>query len=775
MAEELVITIKGDDQATDDLKRVLGALKQNEQAVKDSGKASDKSAESQRNLAGGMSKMKVAAAAGAAAVAALAAAAGAAVAVVSKLATAAADHGDNAAKVAQQIGVNVEAMQEYAHAAQLSGASQRDVEAGFRRLARAANEAAQGKAEYKEAFDQLGVSVKDASGSLKGMPELTEEIAGKLADMESETQKVALAQEVFGRGGAKLLPMLNQGADGIAAMRQEARDLGIVMSEGATKDAEAYQDAMLRLKSVGKGVMLQLGSGLLPALTALFDALRTIIGPIDTNTNAIRSFAFDAVDILVAGFGALIETISTLSPFFVALYTGVKQQIRTWRILWNVTTGFAKILVAGVAKGIEGILQRFQDMVDGAHALAKALDMDVAGSLAKASRSIEGVQGQLSDFALAGIKSASEDIGDIGEQLKGLGADLMNMPGLDAAIKERLAELQGRVQEAQRGIAAARHATPQQGGDTMPTAPATPDAPKDDSKGDDDAKKKAEDERRRNEIAKARIEILKTENAFVKANLKRRLELRKLQHEELTDKEKELRALEIQHEYEKRMGEIRKANAEAEAKAREDARKATADKRKEEADDIRAIADAFSGTGSQMAADVGKVVDVFADIKEGSASSVDAIGAIGQAASSFAGQMGASAEAQAAILAIFETAMGFATLFTNPAESAGHFLAAANFGMVAATGAGQGKSSGGGGSSLGNGRFRQSADEAARESGKVLAETMGQGEGERGGDVIYVDFSGATMLESAPRVQQRLQAATDEARSRQVRRRAGRG
>lgn len=43
----------------------------------------------------------------------------------------------------------------------------------------------------------------------------------------------------------------------------------------------------------------------------------------------------------------------------------------------------------------------------------------------------------------------------------------------------------------------------------------------------------------------------------------------------------------------------------------------------------------------------------------------------------------ASIAAEAAVRAIWELALGFATLFTNPAESSGHFIAAALFGSVA--------------------------------------------------------------------------------------------
>jgi len=169
-----------------------------------------------------------------------------------------------------------------------------------------------------------------------------------------------------------------------------------------------------------------------------------------------------------------------------------------------------------------------------------------------------------------------------------------------------------------------------------------------------------------------------------------------------------------------------------------------------------------------MAADVGGVLEAFAGIKDGSKSSVDALGAIGQATVGFADQVGVSAEAQAVIMAIFETAMGFATLWTNPAESVAHFLAAANFGMIAATGGGKSKGGGGGGKPASAGANSRSPEDAARENGKILAESFGQQMGGDGGTVINIDFSGSTLLESAPKIQKRLSDAVDMSRSRRV-------
>jgi hypothetical protein len=93
---------------------------------------------------------------------------------------------------------------------------------------------------------------------------------------------------------------------------------------------------------------------------------------------------------------------------------------------------------------------------------------------------------------------------------------------------------------------------------------------------------------------------------------------------------------------------------------------------------------------------IGQVSDQFARYKAGQTSMTNATI---QGASSIAGaiakQVG-GVKAEAGVRAIFETAMGFATL-ANPVESAGHFTAAAMFGLAAGGVLKTGASSGAGG------------------------------------------------------------------------------
>jgi len=92
-----------------------------------------------------------------------------------------------------------------------------------------------------------------------------------LAGVEDESIRAAIATDLFGRAGTQLLPMLVNGAEGLADMRQEAHDLGIVFDQEAANKAAAFNDALTKLKGSVSGVMITVGAFLVDALKPLID------------------------------------------------------------------------------------------------------------------------------------------------------------------------------------------------------------------------------------------------------------------------------------------------------------------------------------------------------------------------------------------------------------------------------------------------------------------------------------------------------------------------
>lgn len=175
-----------------------------------------------------------------------------------------ADAGDAAFKTAQKVGVSVEAWQELAYAAELADVDQQQLSTTLQRLTKNAAAAATGSKEMSTWFRRVGVNVLDSNGKLKQSDKLFSEISDKFAKMPDGARKTALAIGVFGKAGAELIPMLNGGSEAIARAAEEARKLGIIMSDEDAKSAEEFNDNITRMMRSLDGLARIVGNALIP-------------------------------------------------------------------------------------------------------------------------------------------------------------------------------------------------------------------------------------------------------------------------------------------------------------------------------------------------------------------------------------------------------------------------------------------------------------------------------------------------------------------------------
>src|SRR5262249_22861764 len=118
-----------------------------------------------------------------------------------------------------------------------------------------------------------GLKFMQRGGFGQGADDLTR-YADEISRMKDPAQQTARALEVFGRGGTKLLPFLKEGSDGIGKLREEARRLGLVMSEQDVQAAEAFGDQLGIVDKQIRMLKVQIGAALIPALS---EALQTVI------------------------------------------------------------------------------------------------------------------------------------------------------------------------------------------------------------------------------------------------------------------------------------------------------------------------------------------------------------------------------------------------------------------------------------------------------------------------------------------------------------------
>lgn len=193
---------------------------------------------------------------------------------------------DQLGKSAQTLGLPVEELSRLKHAADLSGLSFEDMSTGLTRLNRAMSDAAQNaKGATAKAFAQIGVSATDADGKLRPTSDVIDDLADRFARMPNGAQKTALAMQLLGRQGAAMIPLLNGGASGLKAMKDEADALGITIDTKTARSAEAFNDNLTRLARIKDGIVTRMTAGMLPA----FERLSTLLVEASTKTTIFKT------------------------------------------------------------------------------------------------------------------------------------------------------------------------------------------------------------------------------------------------------------------------------------------------------------------------------------------------------------------------------------------------------------------------------------------------------------------------------------------------------
>ena len=184
-----------------------------------------------------------------------------------------AETGEELNKLAQKTGVSVEALSALKYAAELSDVTTEGLTKGLKHLSTALFDTKVKGDEGGAALKALGVAAMDSAGQIRPTEAVLLDLADKFAAMPDGAEKAALAVKLFGKEGLNMIPMLNQGREGLTGMMEEAKRLGLVMSEDAAQASEAFNDNLKRLHAVTEGLQRQIGAAVIPVLADLTERM----------------------------------------------------------------------------------------------------------------------------------------------------------------------------------------------------------------------------------------------------------------------------------------------------------------------------------------------------------------------------------------------------------------------------------------------------------------------------------------------------------------------
>jgi TP901 family phage tail tape measure protein len=259
------------------------------------------------------------------------AAGGLIVAGLGKMISSATKLGDTFNKMSIRTGASTKMLSALRFAAQQSGASLEIVEKGFTRLSKNMFDSTLGLAEAKRGFEALGITVTDNNGELKATDAVFLELAEKFKGMKDGAEKSAIANTIFGRSGVQLIPILNQGKEGIAKLTEEAERLGIVFS---TDDAQAAADLTDDMNSLSKsfeGAFKTLSVQMMPILSGIANSITGVITKITAwiKENPELARVLTITTAALGGFMLITGPILIVLPKLVAGFVLVKGAMET--------------------------------------------------------------------------------------------------------------------------------------------------------------------------------------------------------------------------------------------------------------------------------------------------------------------------------------------------------------------------------------------------------------------------------------------------------------
>lgn len=229
-------------------------------------------------------------------------------------------------------GISTEELQKYKLSADLLDVSVDTIAKTQTKMKRSMLSAQQGSDNMAEAFSTLGIAIEDSNGNLRSQDEVFQETIEALGKMENETERDALAMQIFGKSATELNPLIEDNGETFKRVADifAKNNLEIVDQETLDK-ANEFQDSLDTIKAMGMATLSTLGTQLAgylaPAMEKISEALGKVFGwlsQLDPKVLAIIGIVAGVVSVLApllitigkiaTGISAIMSLASTLTP-----------------------------------------------------------------------------------------------------------------------------------------------------------------------------------------------------------------------------------------------------------------------------------------------------------------------------------------------------------------------------------------------------------------------------------------------------------------------------
>lgn len=306
------------------------------------------------------------------------------------MANKAAASGDRVDKLSQKVGMSRKGFQEWDYILSQNGMSIESLQGGMKKLNNTIDDAIGGSKTAVNAFGRIGISVDDLKG--KSPEQVFEMTVKALQGMPDGAEKAALANELLGRSGSELMPLLNGSSKSVDELKAKAKELGIVLSDDSIDASVKFTDTLDSLKRSLGAVVTKVGVAVMPIMQKAADwviaNMPTIQMVMGTVFKYIGQFVSAAVDVFQTYFLPVLQFIFNwirdnwpqISNFIGTVFNLIKdiihQATEAIKVIWDLfgehimaavelVWGIIKEVITNLLNIIRGIILAVTSLIKG--------------------------------------------------------------------------------------------------------------------------------------------------------------------------------------------------------------------------------------------------------------------------------------------------------------------------------------------------------------------------------------------------------------------------
>ncbi|CEF48256.1 unnamed protein product [uncultured bacterium] len=285
--------------------------------------------------------------------------------------------------MAREMGISNEKLGEYHHVAKAAGIDTATMEGAVEKLStNLADIATQGVGPAADALRHYGLSARQLASA--GPDAALKASVDLLARIPNAAERAAVATELFGKSGRAMIRISLDGAGAIDRLGQEAKELGLAISDVDSEKIKEANDAMGTISDTLGGVVNRITIGLVPYIKYAADllvdftkegmrggtlvsqgfdfikeAIVLVVDALDTLKNAayiVRGAFSQLTSTAVGGFGEMAKFWNNLPGMSLKVPKGAVQYLDAWKDTLDemgkaeVGEGFDKIMEGAAAK-----------------------------------------------------------------------------------------------------------------------------------------------------------------------------------------------------------------------------------------------------------------------------------------------------------------------------------------------------------------------------------------------------------------------------------------